>query len=389
MSIVKTSQTKEQILAHAALVQKRVYSILAPIFNNDTTLAAEYVNNTALSKYWLRVFTHVTFNAAQNYERLETIGDSIAKGVFISYLTNSFEDLDPASLTELHNYYMSGIYQEGLAISLGFATEGPGNNPQGPRNRGKITSDIIQTQNIDIDQDRTILGDIFEAFIGALYNLGNERGGFGTGYVMAYNLIVNLFSKINIDLDRAKGGYKARVSVAIFSRLGLTIREREQYDHNLATSFFTISIPKETLTALNQTYGKTLDSNRYKFSSEAPTKTEASELAYKELYEYLESRGVTVDWARDIRQKLDFAQEGVSEYASKAQDKAAKQGFTDITFEVPTGGRLKGKSIVQLIGSRKLTGNRIERIILANVQAKNERDARSEAIKYYVNNTGG
>jgi ribonuclease III len=106
-------------------------------------------------------------------ERLEYLGDAILSAVIADYLFRKFPNKDEGFLTEMRSRLVSRDHLNKLAEKLGF---------------GKF---IVSANGNNVY--RSMNGDAFEAFIGAVY--------LDKGYNFVKKVIVNRIIKFHIDMD--------------------------------------------------------------------------------------------------------------------------------------------------------------------------------------------
>lgn len=71
-------------------------------------------------RYWINAFTHETYDAQNNYEILEFLGDEDLSGAFKPYLYHHHKIDSEHIITNLKNYYLSEKYQPFIAKTLHF-----------------------------------------------------------------------------------------------------------------------------------------------------------------------------------------------------------------------------------------------------------------------------
>lgn len=127
------------------------------------------INSNNINLY-LQAFTHSSYSNENpgylNYERLEFLGDAVLEIIISDYLYNE-RHLEEGTMTKMRANYVCEKACATYAKDLGFIDE-------------------IKLGNNEEVND-TILADVFEAFIGALY--------LDKGFEFTFNLIINTIIK--------------------------------------------------------------------------------------------------------------------------------------------------------------------------------------------------
>ena len=108
-------------------------------------------------------------------ERLEYLGDAILGSVIATYLFKKYPTKDEGFLTQMRSKIVSRNSLNKLALKLGFKK-------------------FIQSQGNNMAKSKSIYGNAFEAFIGALY--------LDKGYTFAEKIIINRIINLHFDLDQ-------------------------------------------------------------------------------------------------------------------------------------------------------------------------------------------
>ena len=122
-----------------------------------------------------------------NNERLEFLGDAILDAVVAEYLYTKFPDKKEGFLTQTRSKIVNGDYLGQLAIQLGL-------------------DKFIISHAHNFNSNKHILGDAFEALIGAIY--------LDHGYKAVKKFVFNQLLKKHIDLDlllKTETNYKSRL----------------------------------------------------------------------------------------------------------------------------------------------------------------------------------
>ena len=287
-----------------------------------------YIDAAAM-KIWVLAFTHETFSPSDNYEDLEFLGDAVLKAVFPKYLMKRLPHLHKGEYTELNVAYMSKIMQAKLARDMGL-------------------SNYIRVKGID----RAILNletDVFESFFGALDTISDSITP-GLGFANCYNMIVHIFSTVEIDETKGRGSAKTQ-TIQIFVRFDLP-KPVEMYDDSDKYNVkFSVSLTPEHINFLNS-YGVNIR-DRTIGRGEAPTKKEAEFEAYNQALQLLaNSYGITTEWAEEAKQVRDFSDPSISPFVQAADTRLKKEGFSTMYFFIPRKTVTPKGAVVQLVGVR-------------------------------------
>lgn len=275
---------------------------------------------------WGLAFTSLSYDANDNYEQLELLGDRALKLAFTDYIVSIYPKITEAQYSSLESAYMSVEFQGVISNKLGF-------------------KDYIRVKNVEVSNK--ILTDVFEGFFGALRKLGDTYVGRGSGLLMCEDVVKYIFTNIEqIDMSKALGPTKTLVQ-QLFSRFKLGIPEERSYQNpNKGNAYLTtIKLTNDQFNFLIKHGIKITDPIIAK-NVIGSTKTGSSNNAYARAYETLSNLGVTKEWSDTIKDEMDFANIDKELY-SKALNKANKEGYK--SFKVKTPGKLAQKNIVNMI----------------------------------------
>ena len=278
---------------------------------------------------WIPAFTHESYdpNVGNNYEELERLGDVIMAALFIYYLDKSFSGITRSQLSELKNRYLSKAEQAPIAQKLGL-------------------QNWVRTP---LDRNTHMFEDLLESVFGALLKIGDLTFKTGAGYVLCYNLLVNIFADIDIDLSYIKGHAKTQVK-EIFEKLhwGEVIEywQTSDGDGSMVGGTLTLRFPPAALEDLAQRQMPI--PTPLLAASDGPTKKVATDLVYPLALRRLAELGITRQWADLQRGQTEFTHPDFAPYYNDARNKLYRLGLSDMYFKVP---RIGTKGIyVQLIG---------------------------------------
>lgn len=188
------------------------------------------VTDYALSMFQT-AFTAKSINPQQNYEVLEFLGDSLSNQAVVSYFYNVYPQLQCPSgagvaiLSRLKIKYTSSESFAKIATQLGFFPY------------IKCTKEELE----NVEKTQHLLEDVFEAFIGATYNILLKHFGLhGVCNQIIYDFISHVFNqqKISFDLEelfdaktRLKELFDNRSDINVFYKtFGKPVYERKTGD---------------------------------------------------------------------------------------------------------------------------------------------------------------
>jgi len=108
-------------------------------------------------------------------ERLEYLGDAVLSSIIADYLFKKFPYKEEGFLTEMRARIVSRSQLNRLSKKLGF-------------------DKLIQSEMFCSNHSKSLHGDAFEAFVGALY--------LDKGYYFARNIVINRIIEVHLDIDK-------------------------------------------------------------------------------------------------------------------------------------------------------------------------------------------
>ena len=167
------------------------YFITATTHKTYSLDVSEEEYNTIKEMYYLNYpDSNYVFIQNTNYERLEFIGDSIIKPILTDYITSYFINQNEGFLSKLRSRLEKTQFFSNLTKLLNL--------------KDYI---LISRQYEETDTRNTnlsIMEDVFEAFIGALYLDAKEQKDCGYAFKVIHDLIYNIFESDTFILDLRK-----------------------------------------------------------------------------------------------------------------------------------------------------------------------------------------
>ena len=167
------------------------YFITATTHKTYSLDVSEEEYNTIKEMYYLNYpDSNYVFIQNTNYERLEFIGDSIIKPILTDYITSYFINQNEGFLSKLRSRLEKTQFFSNLTKLLNL--------------KDYI---LISRQYEETDTRNTnlsIMEDVFEAFIGALYLDAKEQKDCGYAFKVIHDLIYNIFESDTFNLDLRK-----------------------------------------------------------------------------------------------------------------------------------------------------------------------------------------
>lgn len=167
------------------------YFITATTHNTYSLDVSEEEYNTIKEMYYHNYpDSNYVFIQNTNYERLEFIGDSIIKPILTDYITSYFINQNEGFLSKLRSRLEKTQFFSNLTKLLNL--------------KDYI---LISRQYEETDTRNTnlsIMEDVFEAFIGALYLDAKEQKDCGYAFKVIHDLIYNIFESETFNLDLRK-----------------------------------------------------------------------------------------------------------------------------------------------------------------------------------------
>ena len=287
---------------------------------------------------WEVAFTHESFNAnkGENYEELEMYGDTVLDAAYIKFIIKSYPQFDRQQLSELRQVYLAKGFQGKLAQQLGLAKYIRTNFPK----------------NISTSED------ILESFFGALEGIGDKVFKFGAGFGLCYNMAVNLYKDVPIEVASTISNAKTQVKEIyeglkiVDPKLGERVPEQTDTDGNGMT-VVSILMPRNGKEILRE-IGISIED--VVGSATDYTKKMAGKTAYQRALAYLTDLGLTREYIAEVKRSRNITEINLLKpHIEAIQERLKEEGYETFDFiehHVGTSGAGRKNIFVQLIGKK-------------------------------------
>lgn len=137
-------------------------------------------------KLYTKAFTSESVDSEDNYQVLEQVGDLSGNKIIVNYMYEKFPQLDCTEGVKVVarlriNYGAKQCFSE-IARKLGF------------------WNFISASNELRQRKMKSLLEDVFEAFLGATERLGDKIKRVGFGYAIVYDILASIFDEMDISL---------------------------------------------------------------------------------------------------------------------------------------------------------------------------------------------
>ena len=329
-----------------------IYVLLNSVVTNNPD---KYLNDDTFNSIWIPAFTHETFDPINNFERLETLGDSLIGSTFVAYVTENFKNFDPDFITNAKNYYASRLWQ------IPYATN------------SLVLNNIIRfppsvkDNLLKIQWKKDPAGDVFEAIYGAInesFNSVNKIN--GAGYVAVRTFTQFIFSN-EVDEESMKkksakdsisevneiyrGLIKKNISTSISKGKITTFNvELTGEDINTIKNIIDLAVNKNIVDGKNIFLNKLYPST---WSGSSPKEKEAKRLAFDDVRNALSSAGITSELIKTINSK-NFKGIIKANYLESLNSSVRNMGLDPKSIEILNVSNISNLLVLQIIADGKV-----------------------------------
>lgn len=357
-----------------------IVSVIKLFYTPDEIDIEELVSERYMP-LWLKVFTHETYDIENNYESLETLGDSGFAFTFLSFLYKKVPDIDRAEMTALKGNIGSKPSLRQVAWGLKMDTWlRMINNTKSNTNTAE---DIVEAFCAVLQVSYT------DAYERKFNNYKNEKIVYlpGKGIELLNAFLEFLFGSVVISKRMFRGDPK---TVLIQSVQSITKENAivEYYDNkgNISSYDHTIYLEwSDNAISFFKQQGVKME----KFIAEATSssKSAVSSKVYNMAIENLESKGYSIAWLKNMKEKIKMQQfdtDLVNDVNKKAQKKYGKD--TIVKFYIPSTLNTASSVTIALHaivkdGSRK---GKIVQLINVTGPADDSRGTKEKALEEYL-----
>ena len=240
---------------------------------------------------WYRVFTHSSIKGEPNYESLESLGDSVLKGLFGIYMFQRIEDLQPDQMTNLNQWFQSVHGQPEYTRDLDLS------------NRSHYRINVESQHKFEKSEE-----DLFEAFVGGYFTVAEKKLGKGYGYLRIMQLLTYIYrDKKKYNFERIIEENLNQPRTQVKQRLDkIFVREYSVPYKRGSNITVDIYVDNSNAIGLLQEYGVRIPINLKIGSATQPGMNQeaATKEAYINALQQLDIMGFTETRANEIQEEL-------------------------------------------------------------------------------------
>lgn len=320
-----------------------LYRLLEPMIPDDPELVQDLVNQEAMN-IWTRGMISDLFDPQYNYQTYEKLGDSVLELAFNEYLFRRNPKITESEISEYKNYYLSKIFLSDLARNIGLDKFLLVTPTRDKRQTDPTIGDIRASNYIDLQEDA------FEAFMGAMFLVGNEVGNLG--YNLAYNFVRKIFDDIELDVEITKGSFKTQVQQLVRGLSGENFAKNE--DQNPDGSWtISVVLPPNAHRLILDNFGKQIRQSRLTTDPVIAERTEQSKKnadnqVYKDAYAYFEAIGFNKEWLKQFNHSKTFRNPLVAQFYQPVEEKRRRDGYRELNIFKPVETAVGNSVLIQL-----------------------------------------
>jgi len=296
--------------------EEKKWLVNLQIFIKDLLNKSNIIKNQNTFELFLRpesirifasAFTSFTYE--NNYEQLESLGDSILSSQIKRYLIGKYPNITASELSNTNQDITDNKYLSNIAKSLNF----------------HLHIRILK----DLEDIPAINADAFEAFIAALFSVANRIDGLGDSY--CFNFIKYVYDQQGITVMGKSPSDKTR-AIQLFDRFVGKDKKEAKYNESFTDTkpvIFTLSLKDNFIKILNEGDIKV---DKLETIGKANTKSEAEKDAYKKMVELLDSYGINEKWVEKAKENFIFSHPSIKNIYEKASKYLEDDGLVSFDF---------------------------------------------------------
>jgi len=189
---------------------KKLISDLLSLGNLKPKYITLLTSEESIKEYSKAFTAESRIHPEDNYERFEQIGDVAASHFIVSYFYRRYPQLDCSLGVKVVarlriNYGAKKSFSE-IAEKLGFwdfitSLDQPEEKETKKTKDAKSIEEKVKSSYCRARNMKDLLEDVFEAFIGCTEYLIDLNFRTGVGYAIIYNILENIFNKIDVSLS--------------------------------------------------------------------------------------------------------------------------------------------------------------------------------------------
>lgn len=251
---------------------KKYLRHVLPYFLGTTKLLDHFLTDESMI-VWTRCFIHPSYNRIYGYEATETLGDTMIKFMFCTYMVSKYKRFTDTELSEYSNDYLSKAHQHYISDDL------------------SLTSFALADWTV-VNHTQKTKTDLMETFCGSLFQLA-QRINISVGFLVGQNFVTIMAEQFSFQKRMIFGVPKPRV-IHYITSLGFRCNTDEP-------DF----LVKETGTYNAKTWSLTMSDRFQKFIYDMFTAGRDIRQLIGLKIDYIPGKRHTDDVENDIYQRID------------------------------------------------------------------------------------